>query len=206
MLDADRRSLRRRGLLYVWIGEIWNLFEAGIALWVGLGANSVALIAFGLDSLVELFAGGVLIWQLSREWNEEEEQSAESRARKLVGLTFFLLAIYIAIQSLVTLLGWFDEPEESLAGIGIVIASAAVMTALYFGKMSVAGKLGSRALRAEAVESLMCDLQDLTLLIGLGLNALAGWWWADPVAAIALIPFFVKEGWENVFEEEEDEG
>ncbi len=203
MQDADRRSLRRRGLVYVWIGEIWNLFEAGIALCMGFGANSVALVAFGLDSLVELFAGGVLIWQLSREWNQQDEQSTELMARKLVGVTFFLLAAYVLIQSSVSLSGWLSEPRESFAGIALVIASAAVITALYFGKMGIAGKLESRSLRAEAIETLMCDLQDLTLLIGLGLSALVGWWWADPVAALALVPFFLKEGWENVFEDAE---
>ena len=170
---------------------------------MGVRAGSVALIAFGLDSLVELFAGGVLIWQLSREWNEEEETSAELRAQRLVGATFFLLAAFILLQSLATLLGWFSEPRESLVGIGLVAASAAIMTVLYFGKTGIARALNSKALRAEAVESLMCDLQDLTLLVGLGLNALWGWWWADPVAALALIPFFLKEGWENVSGQEE---
>ena len=163
----------------------------------------MALIAFGLDSLVELFAGGVLIWQLSKEWNQEEEQASELRAQKLLGATFFLLAAFILVQSIATLLGWFAEPRESLLGISLVVASAVVMTVLYFGKMDVARTLGSKSLRAEAVESLMCDLQDLTLLIGLGLNVLLGWWWADPVAALALIPFFLKEGWENVSGEEE---
>jgi divalent metal cation (Fe/Co/Zn/Cd) transporter len=189
------QALRRTALLLVWAGELWNLAEAGVALWSGVSAGSAALLAFGLDSLIELFAGGVLIWHLSREWRgAEEEGKAEQRAERLVGVTFFLLSLYIALQSLGTFLGWFAEPRQSWVGIGLVIASAVVMTALYFGKMDIARKLGSRALRAEAVESLVCDLQDLTLVVGLGLNALLGWWWADPVAAIALIPFLLKEG------------
>jgi divalent metal cation (Fe/Co/Zn/Cd) transporter len=187
----------------VWIGEIWNLLEAGVALWSGVSAGSVALVAFGLDSLIELFAGGVLIWHLSREWNQGEEGAAERKAEKLIGATFFLLSAYILFQSSATLLGWFAEPRESFVGIGLAVASAAVMTVLYFGKIGLAKKLVSPALRAEAVESLVCDLQDLTLLIGLGLNALWGWWWADPVAALALIPFLLKEGWEGVFKSEE---
>ena len=177
--------------------------EAWVALWAGFNAGSVALIAFGLDSLVELFAGALLIWHLSKEWNQEQETSAELRVQKLVGATFFLLAAFILVQSLATLLGWFAEPKESLAGIILVVASAGVMTVLYFGKTGIANRLGSKSLRAEAVESLMCDLQDLTLLVGLGLNALWGWWWADPVAALALIPWFLKEGWENVSGEKE---
>ena len=206
-MSADRlykRSLRQRALLLVWIGEVWNIVEAGVALWSARAASSIALLAFGLDSLIELFVGGVLIWHLSREWQEREhEEAAEKKALKLVGITFFLLSAYIAIQSTGTLLGWFAEPRPSLVGIGLVIASALVMTAIFFPKLSLSKKLGSRALRGEAIESLVCDLQDLTLLVGLGANALWGWWWADPVAALALIPWLLKEGWESVFEKEE---
>ncbi len=198
-----RKKLRRRALWLVWIGELWNILEAGVALWSGIRAGSVALVAFGLDSLIELFAGGVLIWHLSREWQEREhEEAAEKKALKLVGITFFLLSGYILVQAVATLFGWFTEPRESLVGIALVIASALVMTAIFFPKLSLAKKLGSPALRGEAVESLVCDLQDLTVLLGLGANALWGWWWADPVAALALIPFLLKEGWESVFEKE----
>ena len=204
--ESARRRLRQWALLLVWIGEIWNIAEAGVALWSARNASSVALLAYGLDSLIELFAGGVLIWHLSREWREREhEEASERKAQKLVGITFFLLSAYIAIQSTGTLLGWFAEPRESLVGIILVIASAVVMTAVFFPKMSLAKKLGSPALRGEAIESLVCDLQDLTVLLGLGANALWGWWWADPVAALALIPFLLKEGWEGVKGETEEE-
>ena len=144
-----------------------------------------------------------MIWRLSLERDQREEEAAERKAERLVGATFFLLSAYILVQSSASLLGWFPEPRQSLIGIALVVTSAVVMTALYFRKIGIAKALSSKALRAEAVESLMCDLQDLTLLIGLGLNALWGWWWADPVAALALIPFFIKEGWEGVFEHEE---
>ena len=103
---------------------------------------------------------------------------------------------YLAQEQLPAFLGWLAEPRESAVGIVLVVASALVMTVLYFGKTSIARKLSSPALRAEAVESLVCDLQDLTLLVGLGANALWGWWWADPMAAPALIPFLLREGWE----------
>ncbi|MBI2851304.1 MAG: cation transporter [Chloroflexi bacterium] len=201
----ERRSLRKWALLLVWIGEIWNIGEAGVALWSGARADSVALIAFGLDSVIELFAGGVLIWHLSREWREREhEEAAEKKAQKLVGITFFLLSAYIAVQSIGTLLGWFAEPRESPLGILLVIASAVVMTAIYFPKMHLSKKLGSPALRGEAIESLVCDLQDLTVLVGLGANVLWSWWWADPVAALVLIPFLLKEGLEAVRGEAEE--
>lgn len=198
-------SLRKKALALVWVGEIWNLVELGVALWAGIGAGSIALLAYGLDSLIELFVGAVLIWHLRHEW-EHREPIAERKVLRLVGVTFFLLAGYIVFHSMATMVGWFAEPRPSVAGITLVLASALVMTVLFFWKKSIAQKMGSRALRAEAIESLMCDLQDLTLLVGLGLNALWGWWWADPLAALALIPFLVKEGWEAVFERKEDEG
>ena len=178
----------------VWAGESWNLLEMAVALWAGIAASSVALIAFGLDSIVELFAGAVLIRHLSQEWKGSENVRRERKALRLVGVTFFLLAVFIVFQSAATLSGWLPEPRGSLLGISLVIASAAVMFLLYLGKMPIAKKLRSIALRAEAIESLVCDLQDLTVLVGLGLNAWLGWWWADPVAALALIPFLIKEG------------
>jgi len=193
---AVHQALRRRGLLLVWAGEAWNGLEAAVAFWSAFVTGSVALLAFGLDSLIEIFAGFVLIWRLGREWKRDKEQTAEITALRLVGVSFFLLAVYVLFQASATLLGWLPEPKESVVGILLVIASAAVMTWLYLAKSKIAKKLGSRALRAEAVESLVCDLQDLTVLFGLGLNALAGWWWADPIAALALIPLLVKEGWE----------
>ncbi len=195
----DRDTLRRRAMLLVGIGEAWNVLEAGVALWAAISTHSVALLAFGLDSLIEVFAGLVLIRRFGREWGQGEEEAAEKRALKLVGISFFLLAAYILIQSSVTLLGLLPEPRKTLVGIALVVGSALVMTILFWMKSRIAEKLNSRALHAEAVESLMCDLQDLTVLLGLGLNALWGWWWADPVAALALIPFLVKEGWGSVF-------
>ncbi len=168
-----------------------------MAFWAGFQAGSVAILAFGLDSIVELLAGGVLVWRLRTELGEEEAETAEHKAQRLIGLTFFLLAGYIVLHSGANLLGLFPEPEPSLAGVIIVVASAVVMAALYVGKMRIATRMQSRSLRAEAMESLFCDLQDLTVLVGLGLNSLFAWWWADPVAALFLVPFFIKEGREN---------
>ena len=184
-------------LVLVAIGLAWNLVEAAIAFWAGARVGSVALIAFGLDSIIELFAGGVLVWRLRQEGDERQDEAAERRAQRLVGITFFVLAGYVGLHSVVSLGGWLPEPQPSLAGIGIAVASAVVMTILYVAKMRIASRMQSRALRAEAVESLFCDLQDLAILVGLGLNVLFSWWWADPVAALLLIPFFIKEGREN---------
>ncbi len=197
MSTIERKALQRRALTLVWVGFVWNIVEAGVALWSAFVAGSVALLAFGLDSLIEIFAGALLIWRLGIEESRQEEK-AETKALKLVGVTFFVLTGYVAFQSLATLAGFLVEPQESLVGVVLVIASAVVMTTLFLEKSKIAKRLGSRALRAEAVESLMCDLQDLTLLFGLGLNALFGWWWADPVAALLLTPFLLKEGLESI--------
>ena len=165
----------------------------------------MALIAFGLDSVVELFAGGVLVWQWRRERDGLEDEAAEDRARRLIGLTFFLLAVYVGLHSVASLVGWLPEPQPSLVGVAIAVASGVVMSVLYVFKMRIATRMQSRSLRAEAVESLFCDLQDLVILVGLGFNALFSWWWADPVAALLLIPLFIKEGRENFSEEEDEE-
>ena len=196
MTQAD--DLRRTALVLVSIGLAWNLVEVVVAFWAGARVGSVALIAFGLDSIIELFAGGVLVWRLRQEADEHEDEDAERRAQRLIGISFFVLAAYVALHSAASLAGLLPEPQPSLVGIGIAVASAVVMSILYAAKMRVATRMQSRALRAEAVESLFCDLQDLTILIGLGFNALLAWWWADPVAALLLIPFFIKEGMENV--------
>ena len=120
-----------------------------------------------------------------------------------MGITFLILAGYIFLQSIATLLGYFPEPQETTAGLILIVASPVVMTILYFKKMTIAEKIGSRALRAEAKETLVCDLQDLTIFVGLGANFLFGWWWADPVAALGLIPFLIKEGWEGIYGEDD---
>ena len=197
---AQVESLRRRALVLVWIGEVWNLLEMVVALWSGVAASSVALVAFGLDSAIELFAGLVLIRLLSRQWEQGEEAVADRKAQRLVGFTFFLLAAYVLAHSSITLMGWVAAPRPSLVGMALAVASALLMTYLFWAKNRIAQRLGSSALRAEAIESLVCDLQDLTILVGLGLNALWGWWWADPLAALALVPFLLREGREAVFE------
>ena len=198
-MDPTRRAaLRRQALRLVWIGELWNVLEAVVALWSGIGAGSVALVAFGLDSFVELFAGAVLIVHLRRDLDGAEDAASDRRAHRLLAVTFFVLSGYIVFQSLATLGGWLPRPAESLVGILLVVASAVVMSVLYVRKRSLARDLNSRALRAEAIETLVCDVQDLTVVVGLGLNALVGWCWADPIAAIALVPLLVREGWEGL--------
>ena len=197
MPEAD--ALRRTALVLVLAGLLWSLIRGrGRLCGQASKSGSVAILAFGLDSIVEFLAGAVLVWRLKTERDELESEAAERRAQRLLGLSFFLLAAYIVLHSGANLLGWLPEPRPSLVAIGIVVASAVVMTALYIAKMRIATRMQSRALRAEAMESLFCDLQDLTILVGLGLNTLFSWWWADPVSALFLVPFFLKEGRENL--------
>jgi len=199
-LLSSESNLKKKALFLVWVGEIWNVFEATIAIWAALIAGSVALLAFGFDSIIELFAGAVMIWRFWKE-KKDNEGTTEKKALRLIGLTFFLLTAFILFQSIATLLGYFSQPQESTAGILITIFSAILMTALFFYKNRIAKQIGSRALRAEAYQSLVCDLQDLIVLVGLSLNAFFSWWWADPIMALALVPFLIKEGLE-AFEED----
>jgi len=192
--QTKRKTYIRQALVLVWIGLLWNIVEAVVALWSGTEAGSVSLITFGLKSIVELLLGGVLIWHLNTEWKSGIAGAGEEKATKLLGGLFFVLAAYTVFQSAAALLGWIPRPEESAVGIFLILASAGLMTVLYIGKMKLAKKLGSRALKTEATGTLACDLQDLLILAGLGLNALFGWWWADPVAAFLLAVFLVKEG------------
>lgn len=200
----NRKETIKKAMTLVWIGELWNIVEAVLALRAGVNASSVSLLAFGLKSIIELFLGAILIWQLRRELNAVEGESVnEKRTLKLLGYSFFGLALYVIIQSGATLLGWIQEPEVSFTGIFVVLASAAIMALLYVGKMYLAKKLGSRSLQKEARATLACDLQDMTVIIGLVFNALFGWWWADPASALLLVPFLIKEGREALEESSE---
>jgi divalent metal cation (Fe/Co/Zn/Cd) transporter len=143
-----------------------------------------------------LFAGAVLIWRFWKE-KDDKEGKKEKIALRLIGVTFFLLAIFILFNSMLTLFGFFNPPKESLIGIILTILSAFLMTALFFLKIKISKQIGSRSLRAEAYQSLFCDIQDLIVLIGLGLNIIFSWWWADPIIALALIPFLIREGLES---------
>jgi divalent metal cation (Fe/Co/Zn/Cd) transporter len=204
---SDSERWVRRGLWLVLGTMAYNVIEAAVALWAGHRAESIALIGFGLDSLIEIAAGAVLLWRMTVQLRGAEEQRverAERRVRRFVGGTFFALAAYVALDSLWTL--WTREaPAESLIGIALAIASLIIMPIIAFGKMRTADAMGSKALRAEAKETLVCSYLSFTLLVGLALNALAGWWWADPAAALFMVPWLIHEGKEG-FEEEEGEG
>ncbi len=191
----------QRALVAEYFTVGWNVVEGIIAITAGVLAGSIALVGFGLDSYVEVASGLVLIWRLRKHGfsDDEEEEAAEKKAILFVGATFLLLAAYVFYESGKKLY-FHEHPEESLLGIILAIVSLIVMPFLAFYKKKIAAEINSRALRADALETLACSYLSLTLLLGLGANALFGWWWADPVAALAMIYFLVKEGKEAIEE------
>jgi|SRR5205807_424630 len=191
----------KKALLSEYFTVGWNVIEGIVAIASGVIAGSIALVGFGLDSYIEVTSGLVLIWRLRKHGfdDEEEEEAAEKRAILFVGATFFALAVYVLYESDKKL--YFQErPEESLVGIILAIVSLIIMPFLALYKKKIAAEINSRALRADALETLACSYLSLTLLLGLGANALFGWWWADPVAALAMVYFLISEGWEAIEE------
>ena len=191
--------------MLVWATAAYNAVEAAVALWSGWQAGSIALVGFGLDSIIELVAAGALGWRLAveaRGADPERVEQAESRVHRVVGVTFFVLALYVLGQAAWSLYAG-EAPEES--GVGLILAgvSLTVMPLIAWGKLRAADALESKALRAEARETLACSYLSFALLIGLGANAALGWWWADPVAALIMVPWLVREGLEG-FEDDDD--
>jgi divalent metal cation (Fe/Co/Zn/Cd) transporter len=174
--------------------------EGVIALWAGSRAESIALVGFGLDSAIECVAAGVLLWRLRLEWRGADRcalERAEQRVHRVVGGTFLALAAYVVFQSLSTL--WRSEaPHASWVGIALAAASLVIMPLVSWGKLRAAREIGSAALRSEAKETLACCYLSFALLLGLAANAGAGWWWADPAAALAMVPWLVREGREGI--------
>lgn len=191
----------QKGLVAEYFTVGWNVVEGVIAIAAGVIAGSIALVGFGLDSCIEVASGLVLIWRLRKHEfsDEEDEETAEKKAVFFVGTTFFLLALYIIYESGKKLF-FQEQPAESLIGIILAIVSLIVMPLLAIWKKKIAAEINSRALRADALETLACSYLSFTLLVGLGANALFGWWWADPVAALAMVYFLLKEGTEAVHE------
>jgi divalent metal cation (Fe/Co/Zn/Cd) transporter len=184
----------------------YNLVEAGVALYAGVQAGSIALVGFGLDSMIELTAAAVVLWRLrleARGAEVERVQIVEAAVSRFVGVTLIALAAYVVIQA-VWILWTREAPQESWLGVALAVLSLLIMPLLGIGKLRAADEIGSRALRQEAKETFACAFLSFALLLGLGANAIAGWWWADPAAALLMVPWLVREGLE-AFESDEDE-
>lgn len=183
---SDARTGRR--LEYFTLG--WNLIEAAVAVTAGVIAASIALIGFGIDSIIESLSGAILLWRLQ---SHETDEHRERLALKLVGVSFFLLAAYVAFDAGEALL-LREPPDASAVGIGLAAVSLIVMPLLARAKRRVAGRLESRALQADSRQTDICAYLSAILLLGLALNAFSGWWWADPAAALVMVPIIAREG------------
>ena len=190
---STRAAAIHRGLALEGLTVAWNLLEAAVALACGAVAGSIALIGFGLDSLIEVSSGGVLLWRLRADHDQERRERVERCALKLVGLSLLLLAAYVAGDSVISLVRR-EAPERSLPGIALAIASLIGMPWLARAKRRVASALGSSALRADSRQTDICAYLAAILLLGLLLNAAFRWWWADPVAGLVMVPVIAYEG------------
>ncbi len=188
-------SLHRRALLLEYFTVGYNIVEGVFSVLFGLLSGSVALTGFGFDSAIESVSGSILIWRLTRHGkiSEEEEERVEQRAVRLVALSFFILAAYVAFVS-VKKLYLFEASEPSLPGIIIAILSLLIMPVLSFKKRNVGREIGSSSLIADSKETLLCSYLSAALLTGLALNYLFGLWWADPAAALVIVALILTEG------------
>ena len=193
---GDRRQAVARALRLEYLTVGWNLLEGLVAVAAARAAGSVALLGFGIDSFVECASGGVLVWRLLAERGGEPHDAVERldrRARKLVAVSLYLLALYIAVDA-----GWTlwrrARPESSPVGIALTLLSIAVMVWLARAKVRAAVALGSRALKSDALQTTLCWWLSVITLTGIGLNAAFGWWWADPAAALGMTALVVREG------------
>jgi divalent metal cation (Fe/Co/Zn/Cd) transporter len=187
----------RQGIALEYLTIGWNLLECLVALTAGLFAGSVALVGFGVDSAIESVSGSVLLWRLYAERRGSHVEKIERRALWMVGVSFLLLAVYVAYDSATTLIQR-KEPERSLIGILVAIVSLIVMPFLARAKRKAATNLNSAALQADSRQTSLCAYLSAILVGGLALNATVGWWWADPLAALLMVPIIANEGKEAI--------
>lgn len=194
---TDRRQLVQRGRTLEYFTITYNSAEGLISLVAGFIAGSVSLVGFGLDSLIEVTSGAALLWRLRHDRNESRREAVERITLRIVGWSFIALAVYVTFDSAWTLLQQ-AKPERSIPGIVVAAISVVVMPLLARAKRRVAEGIGSAAMRADSRQTDFCTYLSAILLGGLLLNALLGWWWADPVAGLVMVPIIAKEGFDGV--------
>ena len=190
----EQHRLTRRGFWLEYASMAWMTVEAAAAITAGIIASSIALIGFGLDSVIEFFAAAIVVWQLRGDSGERE-----TRAVRIIGITFFVLAAYLTAESILALIS-HAKPEQSVLGLAVTAAALLVMPSLAWAKQRTGQALGNRTLIADAAESAFCAFTSGAALIGFGLSAWLGWWWADPAAALVIAALAVREGlevWED---------
>src|SRR5258708_6928800 len=193
----NRPTILERGRRLEYFTIVWNAIEGLVAVITGVIAGSISLVGFGIDSFIEVTSGSVLLWRMSVDAEVQRRELNERRALRIVGLCFLLLAAYIAYESVFDL--WSRRaPEHSIPGIVLACVSLVVMPLLSRAKRKVGLALRSAAMHADAKQTEFCTYLSAILLVGLLLNALFGLWWADPVAAIIMVPIIAKEGIEGL--------
>ena len=194
LAPGERARLVRRAKLLAWGGNAWHFVEFAIAVGAGVAAGSIALVGFGIDSLIECLAGFIIIWRFASRRSLSE--TAERRAQQLIAASYAILVAYIVIEATRSLLGG-EQPEASWVGIGLAAFTAPTMPLLARAKRRVGHKLNSAATVSEAEQNQIRAYLSIALLVGLLANAVLGWWWADPVAALAIAGVAAWEGWES---------
>jgi divalent metal cation (Fe/Co/Zn/Cd) transporter len=194
MRSAERSRLERRARSLAWAGNAWHLVEFAVALGAGIAAGSIALIGFGADSLVEGLAGLVIVWLFTGA--RLGSRAAERRSQQLIAVSYLVLAAYISVEATRDLAST-ARPGSSWVGVGLAAVTAPTMPLLARAKRRVGRRLGSSAVVSEAGQNLLCAYLSVALLAGLLANALAGWWWADPAAALVIAAVAVREGRES---------
>ncbi len=196
-------NLHKKALYLSYFTVGYNILEGAVSIFAGILAGSIALLGFGLDSIVESLSGGVMIWRFrhQKELTEEEEEKREKRAAKLVACTFFVLGAYVLYESVHKLLVR-EIPETSFIGMGVAVASIIVMPVLFTMKYRTGIQLRSKSLIADSKETLACLFLSVALLIGLGLNYLFGFWQADPIVGLIVVVFLAREGYEILTDED----
>lgn len=188
---ATAPGLRRLAWRLTVVTIVWNTAEALVAIVGAVLAGSIALMGFGLDSVVEVASAVIISWRLTRHHADE---AAERRAVRLIAVSFFGIAAYIMIDGVLSLVGVQGEPKHTPVGIGLTALSLVVMPSLAWGKRRAAARMGSVALKADAAETQLCTYLSAVVFLGLAANTLAGWWWMDPIAGFIVAALAVKEG------------
>jgi len=194
-IALDRQAVARRGKRLEYFTIAWNSLEGLVAVVAGALAGSISLVGFGIDSFIEVTSGSVLLWRMSVDADVRRRERNEKLSLKIVGACFLGLAVYVSYESISDIVSR-KAPEHNIAGIVLACVSLVVMPLLSRAKKKVGNELASAAMHADAKQTDFCVYLSAILLLGLVLNAALGWWWADPVAALIMVPLIAKEGLE----------
>ena len=196
-LAQDRQAIAGQGRRLEYFTIAWNTLEGLVAVISGALAGSISLVGFGIDSFIEVTSGATLLWRMSVDADEHRRERNEILSLRIVGGCFLALAVYVGLESAFDLIGR-RQPERSIPGIILACVSLVVMPILARAKKKVGHSLASAAMCADARQTDFCVYLSAILLVGLVLNALLGWWWADPVAGLIMVPIIAKEGIDGI--------